>query len=136
MWKPDFNEFLKALKGGKTPRPVLYDFHMSEHIAVPVAGSPKDDSPLAYYERNARALALMGYDYAPVIDTRGRFSCVVLHKRTVPLCSQPAAFSGSRFFDSRQRHVHFLGQTQQVLSAVLDNPGWSVYNSIEQMFVL
>ena len=67
MWKPDFDEFLKALKGGNTSRPVLYDFHMSEHIAVPVAGSPKDDSPLAYYERNAKALALMGYDYAPTM---------------------------------------------------------------------
>ncbi len=65
MWKPDFDIFLKALQGGKTPRPVLYDFLMSEHIAVPIAGAPKDDSNLAKFERNAKVFAAMGYDYAP-----------------------------------------------------------------------
>ena len=65
MWQPDFNVFLKALQGGPTSRPVLYDFLMSEHIAVPLAGEPKAPGNLAKYERNTRAMALMGYDYAP-----------------------------------------------------------------------
>ncbi len=65
MWKPDFNLFLKALQGGKTPRPVLYDFLVSEHIAVPIAGHPKEDTNLAKFERNAKVFAAMGYDYAP-----------------------------------------------------------------------
>jgi uroporphyrinogen decarboxylase len=66
MWKPDFDLYLKALKGGKTSRPVLFDFLMSEHIAEQFAGKPKDDSPLASFQRNSAALAAMGYDYAAV----------------------------------------------------------------------
>lgn len=66
MWKPDFTVFLKALKGGKTPRPVLFDFLMSEHIAEPIAGKPDDDTPLAYYRRNFKVFAALGYDWAPV----------------------------------------------------------------------
>jgi uroporphyrinogen decarboxylase len=66
MWKPDFDVFLKALKGGKTPRPVLYDFLMSDHIAEPIAGKPEDDSPFAYFKRNFKVFAAMGYDWAPL----------------------------------------------------------------------
>jgi uroporphyrinogen decarboxylase len=66
MWKPDFDVFLKALRGGKTPRPVLFDFLMSEHIAGPIAGKPEDDTPFAYYKRNFRVFEAMGYDWAPV----------------------------------------------------------------------
>ncbi len=65
MWKPDFQLFLDALAGRRTSRPVLFDFLMSEHIAEPLAGKPADDSPLALCQRNAEALRLMGYDYAP-----------------------------------------------------------------------
>lgn len=66
MWTPDFNQFLKALKGGKTDRPVLFDFLMSDHIAEPLVGKPYDDSHLAYHRRNMLAMAAMGYDFAPV----------------------------------------------------------------------
>jgi hypothetical protein len=65
MWKPVFELYLKALRGGKTYRPVLFDFLMSDHIAEPLAGKPVDGSPLARFERDSRALAAMGYDYAP-----------------------------------------------------------------------
>ena len=67
MWKPDFNEFLKALAGGKTKRPVLFDFLMSEHIAQPLAGKPEDDTPMAYFRRNLQVFMAMGHDYAPVL---------------------------------------------------------------------
>lgn len=66
MFQPDFQQFLNALAGKKTTRPVLFDFLMSEHIAEPLAGKPVDDTPLAYHRRNTEAMRLMGYDYAPV----------------------------------------------------------------------
>lgn len=67
MWKPDFNLFLKALRGGGTARPVLFDFLMSEHIAEPLAGKPEDDSAFAWQKRNIRVMRELGYDYAPAL---------------------------------------------------------------------
>ena len=64
MREPDFTLFLNALKGAKTPRPVLFDFLISEHIAAPLAGKPADGSPLSVFRRDAKAYALLGYDYA------------------------------------------------------------------------
>ena len=81
MWKPDFDVFLKALKGGKTPRPVLFDFLMSEHIAQPLVGKPEDDTPLAVFKRNTAALAAMGYDYAAAIPPSFYFTSNSAHSK-------------------------------------------------------
>src|SRR5689334_21634943 len=78
MWKTDFEMFLKALKG-KAPRPVFYDLHMDDHIAEPIAGKPSDSSPLARFQRDAKAFAALGYDYAPTMAPSSGFKTNAAH---------------------------------------------------------
>lgn len=66
MWKPDFNQFLKALSGGKTERPVFYDFAMNEQIAEFAAGKPVDHSLAKMLQYSAKVYAGLGYDYVSV----------------------------------------------------------------------
>jgi uroporphyrinogen decarboxylase len=94
MWKPDFELFLKALKGGKTPRPVFYDLHMDDHIAEPVAGKPADGTPLARFKRDALAFAALGYDYAPTMAPSFGF------KTNAPHGKESATMNETKIIDS------------------------------------
>lgn len=66
MWKPDFNQFLKALSGGKTERPVFYDFSMNQEIAEFAAGKLTDQSLATMIQYSAKVYAALGYDYVSV----------------------------------------------------------------------
>jgi hypothetical protein len=46
---------------------------MSDHIAEPLAGKPRADTPLARFERDARVYALLGCDFAPAMPDTFRF---------------------------------------------------------------
>lgn len=73
MRTPDFDLFLAALRGGRVSRPVRFEFLMSDHIAEPLAGKPRADTPLARFERDARVYALLGCDFAPAMPDTFRF---------------------------------------------------------------
>lgn len=121
MWKPDFDVFLKALKGGKTTRPVLFDFLMSEHIAEPVAGKPGDDTPFAYYRRNFKVFEAMGYDWAPLLapsfffmtnDAHGKESVTLDETQAI---ADWAGFEEYEWVEPDERIPEFIGSLAKAM---------------------
>ena len=94
MWKCDFREFVKALQGGKTSRPVFYDLFLANHIAEPLAGKPQDDTRLALIKRNAIAYAAMGYDFVEAIQPTFYFDHKSAHSAESATIDETQAVEG------------------------------------------
>lgn len=121
MWKPDFHLFLDTLAGKPTPRPVLYDLHMTDHIAEPMAGKPADDSVLARCIRDAAASGKLGYDYAQIqppsfwFPTHETVDQESRHMNDLQLIADWADFEKYPWMEPDERIPEFLNEVAKTL---------------------